>query len=80
MGNTTRIHGHLNRTANGLKTALSQKYKGYLRRDNMAGLAPEVEDCEEAKESCLSLRDLYEPPMSGHEWDEEGVYFEDNSD
>jgi hypothetical protein len=80
IGNTTRIHGHLNSTGNGLKTALSQKYKGYLRRDSMAGLAPELEDCEEAQESCLSLRDLYEPPMSGHDSEEEGVYYEDNYD
>jgi hypothetical protein len=44
----------------------------------MAGLVPEVEDCDEAKESCLSLRDLYEPPSSAYEIDEEGIYFEDN--
>jgi len=78
IGNTTRIYGHLSGTGNAFKTALSQKYKGYLRRDSMAGLVPELEDCEEAKESCLSLRDLYEPPMLGHELDEEGAYYDDN--
>ena len=76
LGNTTRMHDHLKITARGLKSALSRKHKGYLRRDGMAGLAPEGEDCEEAMEACLTLRDVYEPPSMDS--DDEGVYFDDN--
>jgi len=74
LGNTTRMHDHLKITAGGLKSALSRKHKGYLRRDGMAGLAPEGEDCEEAMEACLTLRDVYEPPSMDS--DDEGVYFD----
>ncbi len=79
LGNSTRIHSHLKSTAIGLKNALSRKYTGYLTRDNMSGLAPESEDCDDALEGCLSLRDLYEHSME-YDDEDEGVYFEDNCD
>lgn len=79
LGNTTRMHDHLRISANGLKSALSRKNVGYMRRDGMAGLAPEGEDCEDAVEACLTLRDVYEPPSFGFDdCDDEGIYFEDN--
>ena len=80
LGNSTRIHSHLQSTATGMKSALSRKYAGYLTRDGLSGLAPEAEDCEEAMEGCLTLRDVYEPSFMGFDSDEEGVYFEDNTD
>ena len=79
LGNSTRVYDHLKQTSIGLKSALSSKYSGYLSRDGMTGLAPESEDCDEAMEACLTLRDVYEPPSMGFDSDEEG-YFEDNSD
>jgi len=79
LGNTTRIHSYLKSTASGLSSALSRKYSGYLSRDGMSGLAPEKEDCSDAVESCLSLRDIYESSM-GFDEDDEGMYFSDNSD
>ena len=79
LGNSTRVYDHLKQTSIGLKSALSRKYSGYLSRDGMTGLAPESEDCDEAMEACLTLRDVYEPPSMGFDSDEEG-YFEDNSD
>jgi hypothetical protein len=73
------MHDHLRISANGLKSALSRKNVGYMRRDGMAGLAPEGEDCEDAVEACLTLRDVYEPPSFGFDdCDDEGIYFEDN--
>ena len=79
LGNSTRVYDHLKQTSIGLKSALSRKYSGYLSRDGMTGLAPESEDCDEAMEACLTLRDVYEPPSMEFDSDEEG-YFEDNSD
>jgi len=78
LGNTTRIHYHLKTTAGGLKIALSRKYAGYLSRDNMSDLAPESEDCTDAMEACLSLRDVYESSMNFSDDEDEGVYFDDN--
>ena len=80
LGNTTRVHSHLQTTAGGLKSALSRKYAGYLSRDGMSGLAPEGEDCQDAMEACLTLRDVYEPPSMGCDNEDEGLYFEDNID
>ncbi len=80
LGNTTRVHHHLQTTAIGLKNALSRKYAGYLTRDGMSGLAPEGEDCEDAMEACLTLRDVYEPASMMFDSDEEGIYFDDNTD
>lgn len=77
LGNSTRIHSHLRTTATGLTSALSRKYAGYLSRDGMSGLAPEGEDCTDAMEACLSLRDVYEPSSMRFDSDEEGDYFED---
>jgi len=79
LGNTTRVHSHLNETGASLKDALSRKYTGYMTRDIMAGIVPEREDCTDALEHCMDLRDIYEPPMGGGV-DEEGVYFDDNED
>merc|ERR550539_227400 len=73
VGNTTRIHSHLNTTAKSMNEALSRKYQGYLSRDCMAGLVPEREDCTDAVEHCMNLRDTYEPPMMFD--DDEGSYF-----
>lgn len=80
LGNTTRIHSHLQNTAKDFKSALSRKYAGYLSRDGMSGLAPESEDCSDAMEACMYLRDVYEPPSMGFDSDDEGVYFDDNED
>ena len=76
--NSTRSHSHLNSTSKNMSQALSRRYQGYLSRDSMAGIVPEEEDCTDALEYCLNLRDTYEPPMMFDE--EEGTYFEDNSD
>ena len=78
VGNSTRLHSHLNSTSKNMSQALSRRYQGYLSRDSMAGIVPEQEDCTDALEHCLNLRDTYEPPMMFD--DEEGSYFEDNSD
>lgn len=78
LGNSTRVHSHLNSSAKNMSQALSRKYQGYLSRDCMGGMVPEREDCTDALEKCLSLRDTYEPPMMFDE--DEGSYFDDNSD
>ena len=77
-GNSTRVYSHLKATSNNMSLALSRKYQGYMTRDSNAGIIPESEDCSSALEYSLSLRDTYEPPMMFDE--EEGSYFEDNSD
>ena len=46
----------------------------------MSGLAPESEDCSDAMEACMYLRDVYEPPSMGFDSDDEGLYFDDNED
>jgi hypothetical protein len=78
LGNSTRVHSYLNLSAKNMSQALSRKYQGYLSRDCMAGIVPEREDCTDALEKCLSLKDTYEPPMMFDE--DEGSYFDDNSD
>lgn len=78
IGNSTRIHSHLNTTSKNMTLSLSRKYQGYLSRDSVMGMVPEREDCTDALEGCMSLRDTYEPPMMFD--DEEGEYFDDNSD
>jgi len=79
LGNTTRVHSHLNTTAKNISQALSRKYQGYLTRDSMIGIVPEKEDCTDAMEQCLDLRDTYEPSMLFDD-EHEGVFFEDNED
>jgi hypothetical protein len=81
LGNSTRIYPYLNSTSMNLSAALSRKYRGYMARDTMAGLAPEEEDCAEAIEACFETRDAYEPPLgSGLADDNEGGYFSENED
>ena len=63
LGNTTRRYAHLQQTAADLKRALSPKLRGFYNRHVMQGLLPEGEDCQEALESCLDLRDTYMPPQ-----------------
>jgi hypothetical protein len=57
---------------------LSRKFSGYHNRDVMQNILPEAEDCKEAMEYSLDLRDIYHPPDgSGLGVDEEGTYFDD---
>jgi hypothetical protein len=62
VGNTTRIHPHLERISAELKTVLGPRYRGYYQRDLVSGILPELEDCEEAVAHCLDIRDAYQPP------------------
>ena len=78
VGNTTRVYSHLSDTSKNMSSSLSRKYQGYLRRDCMGGMVPEHEDCSDALEHCLRLKDTYEPPMMFD--DDEGNYFEDNTE
>jgi hypothetical protein len=62
-----------------MKQALSHKFRGYHSRDAANGVLPESEDCEEAKQHCFHVRDVYCPPdSSGLAVDEEGTYFDSN--
>jgi hypothetical protein len=63
LGNTTRAFGLLNRIATDVKSTIrSSKFHGYVTRDVMNGVLPELDDCEEALEGCWDKRDLYHPP------------------
>ena len=78
LGNTTRMYLHLQNVSNGFKTTLkSSKTKGYYQREVLSGTLPEMDDCDEALEQCLELRDVYEPPNgSGLDGAEDEHYFE----
>jgi hypothetical protein len=79
LSNSTRAYGYAKKVANNMKDKLTLlKYKGYHNRDVTNGVLPEKEDCLEALEYCLGLRDTYHPPEgSGLGDDEEGSYFDD---
>jgi len=64
VGNTTRAYCSLNEIAMDMqKSMLSSRCRGYYNRDISNAVLPEVEDCEEALEACLSKRDVYHPPQ-----------------
>jgi len=64
VGNTTRAYCSLNEISMDMKEAmLSPRCRGYYNRDISNAVLPEVEDCEEALEACLSKRDVYHPPQ-----------------
>ena len=79
LSNSTRAYGYAKKVANTMKDKLTLlKFKGYHNRDVTNGVLPEKEDCLEALEYCLGLRDTYHPPEgSGLGDDEEGNYFDD---
>jgi hypothetical protein len=79
LSNSTRSYEYIKKVANNMKDNLTLlKYKGYHNRDVVNGILPEKEDCLEAMEYCLGLRDTYHPPEgSGLGDDEEGNYFDD---
>jgi hypothetical protein len=79
LGNSTRVYPFLGDLAKGMNNALSRKTFGYVAQDSMSGVLPERDDCKEALEYCLDLRDIYEPPLgSGLQLDDEGSYFDGN--
>ena len=79
LSNSTRSYGYAKKVANHMKDKLTLlKFKGYHNRDVTHGVLPEKEDCLEALEYCLGLRDTYHPPEgSGLGDDAEGTYFDD---
>jgi hypothetical protein len=79
LSNSTRSYGYAKNVANNMKDKLILlKFKGYHNRDVTNGILPEKEDCLEALEYCLALRDTYHPPEgSGLGDDAEGTYFDD---
>lgn len=79
LSNSTKSYSYAKDIAGDLKKGLSRKFKTFYNRDAMNGVLPEIEDCEEALEYCLSLRDIYQPPNGSCLFDdEEGVYFDEN--
>mmetsp|Transcript_28884 Transcript_28884/g.65766 ORF Transcript_28884/g.65766 Transcript_28884/m.65766 type:complete len:846 (-) Transcript_28884:40-2577(-) len=73
LGNSTRSYPRLRSVSSGFATALKSR-KGFLSRDILLGLAPEIDDCEEACEYCRELVDEYEPPSgSGLAMDDENT-------
>ena len=80
LSNSTRSYSYLSTVARNMKQGLSRKFNGYHNRDVMQNILPEAEDCKEAMEHSLDLRDIYHPPDgSGLGVDEEGTYFDDGS-
>ncbi|KAG7368324.1 hypothetical protein IV203_031067 [Nitzschia inconspicua] len=68
LGNTTRAYWSLDDVATNMKsTVRGSKFHGYVSRDILNGVLPELDDCEEALEGCFDKRDLYHPPK----WTEE---------
>ncbi|KAL3794040.1 hypothetical protein HJC23_008928 [Cyclotella cryptica] len=64
LGNSTRSYPRVRAISTGFVDSLhSRKYMGYLTRDEMAGIVPAKDDCEEALEYCRELVDVYEPPL-----------------
>jgi len=81
LSNSTSIYPFINETIKGMSDAVSRKNYGYVTQDTMSGIIPERDDCVEALDSCFDLRELYEPPPgSGLIIDEEGRYFDDNTE
>jgi len=77
LSNSTKSYTYARNIALDMQLGLSKKWKGYHSRYAESGILPEVEDCGEALEYCLSLRDLYRPPEgSGLGDNEEGEYFD----
>jgi hypothetical protein len=78
LSNSSRSYSYLHAIASNMKQGLSRKFSGYHNRDVMQNILPEAEDCREAMEYSLDLRDIYHPPDgSGLGVDEEGTYFDD---
>lgn len=64
LGNSTRAYASLNEIATDMKMATkTPRFRGFYNRDVSNGVLPELEDCEEALESCWNKRDVYEPPL-----------------
>ncbi|KAL9183090.1 hypothetical protein ACHAXT_004877 [Thalassiosira profunda] len=62
LGNSTRSYPRIRSVSTGFVDALhSRRNAGHVSRDVMAGILPEVDDCEEALEHCRELMDIYEP-------------------
>ena len=82
VGNTTRIYPYLVQTASNGQQIISPRNKKSINRsiynhDVTMGVAPEMDDFNEAVTTCLDIRDSYEPPHgSGLILDEEGEYFD----
>jgi hypothetical protein len=77
LSNSTRSYDFAKTVANNMKENLTSfRFKGYHNRDVTNNILPEKEDCLEAMEYCLGLRDTYHPPEgSGLGDDAEGTYF-----
>lgn len=78
LSNSTRSFDYAKTIATGMKESLSFKFQGYHNRDTTNGILPEREDCLEALEYCLGVKETYHPPEgSGLAEDAEGTYFDD---
>jgi len=62
LGNSTRVYSHVQQISSDMKMVLGPRYRGYHQRDIVNDVLPEAEDCQEALEGCLNLRDVYHPP------------------
>lgn len=63
LGNTTRSFWSLNTIATDMKTTVrGSRFHGYVSRDVLNGVLPELDDCDEALEGIFNKRDLYHPP------------------
>lgn len=80
MGNTTRSYGYLGEVASNLEQVLKMpRFRGHHARDVAHGILPDGDDCVEAMERCLDLRDSYAPPEgSGLVNNAEEIYFDSN--
>lgn len=78
VGNTTRSYGYLCDVASNFEQVLREvRFRGHHARDVAHGILPNGEDCAEAVEHCLDLRDSYAPPEgSGLVVNSEGTYFD----
>jgi hypothetical protein len=78
LSNSTRSYSYADSIATGMKESLSFKFQGYHNRDTTNGILPEREDCLEALDYCLGLKETYHPPEgSGLGENAEGTYFDD---
>jgi hypothetical protein len=80
MSNTTRSYGYLGEVASNLEQVLKMpRFRGHHARDVAHGILPDGDDCVEAMEHCLDLRDSYAPPEgSGLVINAEEIYFDSN--
>jgi hypothetical protein len=78
VGNTTRSYGYLCEVASNFEQVLNKpRFRGHHARDVAHGILSDGEDCAEAVEHCLDLRDAYAPPEgSGLVVNTEGTYFD----